>query len=448
MVNKKSFLSSKYFYECHKKEISKYISEKKEYLTIFNDNSNVEKDLFEELLIVSSEKSIEDAIVSYSSDKKYDLIVLTDIFELSEDIYSSLKSLRKFLKEDGLVVLSSINPAWHFLINIFEKIGLKTSSNILSYIKPSKIENILKAANYQKIKNYNRVFVPFKLFGLGKIINYMMYIFFPFLNFGIRNYLMYKNSNLTKNNFSKSIIVPAKNEEGNLKELIERIPRFKEPYEIIIICGESKDNTYKKAIEIQNIFKEFDIKVMKQTKDGKANAIWEGLDASTNEVLAILDSDLSVDPEKLTDFFEIVDNGTADFVNGTRLIYKMEKGSMQLLNKIGNRFFQFIISKLISIKLTDSLCGTKVFKKENIQIIKKWQSRMHFQDPFCDFDLIFSSAYVAQKIVELPVHYRARKYGTTNISRFRDGRKLFSYFINSYFLFKTDYSKSNKELIQ
>ena len=179
------------------------------------------------------------------------------------------------------------------------------------------------------------------------------------------------------------------------------------------------------------------IKVFEQSKNGKANAVWEGLEECKNEVISILDSDLSVDPERLNDFFEIIENGQADFVNGTRLIYKMEKGAMRYLNKVGNVAFQFLISKLTSTNLTDSLCGTKVFKRKNISMIKNWQNKMRFKDPFCDFDLIFSAAYSSQKIVELPVHYRSRTYGSTNISRFRDGWKLLFYFINSYILFKT-----------
>jgi len=119
---------------------------------------------------------------------------------------------------------------------------------------------------------------------------------------------------------------------------------------------------------------------------------------------------------------------------------------MQTLNKFGNRAFQFLISKLTSVQLSDSLCGTKVFKRSNVEFIKKWQKNMYVSDPFCDFDLIFSSAYSAQRIVELPVHYRSRKYGSTNISRFKDGWKLLFYFLNSYLLFKTDFSSLKKKI--
>ena len=441
MSNSKTLFSRDYFYKSHQNEISKYITQDTNYINIFNKNSKFPKEYFKNVLIEDDNITLEAQLNQALKKRKMDLIILTDIFELTDDAYSTLKNVKPFLKDEGLLILSSTNPLWYLLINIIEKIGLKEPSKFKSYIKPNKVENILKAANYEKVKNYNRLYIPFRFFGLGPIFNYLMYLFLPFLNLGIRNYLIYTNKTFENKKISKSIIVPAKNEEGNLDELLNRIPHFETDYEIIIVCGESSDNTLEKAKSLIKSRPENIIKVLTQTKNGKANAVWEGLELSDNDAVAILDSDLSVDPEKLTDFFEIIENGHADFVNGTRLIYKMEKGAMQSLNKLGNRFFQFIISKLISVRLTDSLCGTKVFKKENIQNIKKWQNSMKFEDPFCDFDLIFSAAYSSQKIVELPVYYRTRKYGSTNISRFKDGWKLLFYFFNSYILFKTDFKK-------
>ena len=437
-------LTSKYFYKSHKNEINKYIKNSTHYVNIVNFNSNIPDLMFENIIKLKEEDKINDILSQTSDGKKYDLIILTDIFELSDDIYKTLKNLKDYLKDDGLLILSSINPLWNLIVRIIEKLGLKSKTNVKSYIKPKKIETILKASNFQETKKYNRLYIPFYLFGLGTLFNFLIYILLPFANFGLRNYLIYSKLSEKKANYSKSIIIPAKNEEGNLEELIRRVPKFKEEYELVIICGESKDKTFEKSIELQKKYDSICIKVFKQSKNGKANAVWEGIDACENDLIAILDSDLSVDPETLSDFFEIIEYGNADFVNGTRLIYQMEKGSMQSLNKVGNRIFQYLISKLISVKLTDSLCGTKVFKKSNVEFIKKWQEIMFISDPFCDFDLIFSSAYSSQRIVELPVHYRTRKYGSTNISRFKDGWRLVFYFINSYVLFKSDFRYKNK----
>ena len=155
------------------------------------------------------------------------------------------------------------------------------------------------------------------------------------------------------------------------------------------------------------------------------------------EVIAILDADISVEPETLSQFFEIIDNNYADFVNGSRLIYEMEEGAMRSINKFGNRLFQFLISQVTKTHLTDSLCGTKVFKRELIEKIFWWQKTFNLNDPFGDFDMIFTASYTGQKVAEYPVKYKARTYGKTQISRFKDGYKLIKYFLKSFVVFNT-----------
>ena len=160
-------------------------------------------------------------------------------------------------------------------------------------------------------------------------------------------------------------------------------------YEIIIPCAVSKDNTVSVAKNISEQEKYFTIKTFTQTEKGKANAVWEAAEKIDSEVVAILDADISVDPETIPDFFEIPDKNNADFVNGTRLIYEMERGSMRYLNHLGNRVFQYFVGKIISQPLTDSLaCGTKVFKRDLYKKIIWWQDNSNALDPFGDFDLI------------------------------------------------------------
>ena len=163
--------------------------------------------------------------------------------------------------------------------------------------------------------------------------------------------------------YSKTIIVPAKNEELNLEPIINRIPIFDSNYEILLVCAKSSDRTIEIAYQMQQKYKNLPIKIIEQKSKGKGPGVLEAIKVSNFEIITILDSDLSVDPERLKEFFEIVEQGRADFVNGTRFVYKMEEGAMRKLNSLGNLFFQFIISIVISTKLTDSLCGTKVFKK-------------------------------------------------------------------------------------
>ena len=430
-------LSRKQFYNNHFSEIDKYTQPKGSVLHItsalgeekFNQTSY-------DTLYIDSTKDLETQVVELE-DKKYDLIVVTDIFEVFTDVYQFVKFFKNFLKKEGKILLTSINPKWNTLFKVFESVGLKRKSQINSYINPRKISNIFFSLNFEKIRSYNRQIFPFRIFGIGKFLNILLEILLGYFNLGIKTYFLYQLKEEVVKDYTKSIIVPAKNESGNLSELVNRIPKFSAKYEIIIVCGPSKDNTYETATLIKNEKKDLDIVVFEQTKNGKANAVWEAIDRSKYEALAILDADISVDPEELTNFFDVLENTNCDFVNGTRLMYPMEDSAMRYLNKIGNRSFQFLISKLISVNLSDTLCGTKIFKKSRIDTLYSWQNKLTISDPFCDFDLIFSSAYSGAKILEYPVHYRSRKYGKTNISRFRDGWKLILYFFNSLILFKS-----------
>mgnify|MGYP001161331148 FL=1 len=428
-------ISSKTFNNYHIKELDRYIFNQKKCIHILSDNtSHIESfQKISETLLLTPDKNIFSLIEELEND--YDLIVITDLFELTDDIYNFFKIIRTKLTNDGKLLITSVNPKWNKLIRLFEISGLKEDSKRRAYIHPVKINNIGRSLGFEIIQSYSRQIFPFSLLGFGKILNRIFELFLLPLNLGIKNYIIFSHFNSEINKKSKSIIIPAKNEELNLIPLIERVPVFEEPYELIVIYGDSDDKTEEIALSLNKKFPNRNIIPKKQTKNGKANAVWEAVEASDHDLLAILDSDQSVDPETLTEFFEIIECGNADFVNGTRLIYPMEQDAMRAINTVGNKIFQFLISLVIGQKLTDSLCGTKVFRKEDIDKIYSWQKRMKSKDPFGDFDLIFSAAYSGNKILEYPVHYRARVYGETQISRFRDGYKLIIYFLESFYYF-------------
>ena len=431
-------VSSSNFYLKHSKEIDRYLNSNLRSLHLVNKSSSFVKNINVDKTVVIEFNNLEVFESILESKELFDIIIVTDLFELSDDIYNFLINIRNLLTNEGKVLITSINPKWNVLLGFFEIIKLKKFSGKRNYINPKKINNIAKSTGLELVLTKSRQIFPFKIFGLGNFINKTLETIFSYFGLGIQMYSIFRKIGTNNNLLKKSIIIPAKNEEGNLEELIERLPRFNNSeIEIIFICGISEDNTLSKAYEIQNRYNNLDIKVLEQNNNGKANAVFQGFENCTGELIAILDSDLSVDPESLTDFFEIIENGSADFVNGTRLIYGKEKGSMRFLNNIGNIIFQFLISVVIQQKLTDSLCGTKVFKKSYLEYLNRWRLSKKIKDPFGDFDFIFSAAFSGQKILEYPVHYRSRKYGKTQISRFRDGWKLLFYFISSYIKFNS-----------
>lgn len=425
-------LNNKEFYRRQKFEILRYTSNKKNILNIFSNE--VENELsnndFENISIDTKQ----DSMMQLSSLEKnnFDLIIVTDIFEISEDIYNILKFLKSKLNNEGKLLINTVNSRWDGILSLLEILHLKNENSNRSKISRKKFKYIFGSVGLTIQKNYTRQLFPFKLFSIGNFLNTFLELLLFRLYIGIKSYYLLKPDDLIKKIYKKSVVVPAKNEEKNLMPLFERLAKTNLEAEYILVCAESKDKTLEAAYAVKERFKSMNINVFEQKSNGKANAVFEGFEYSSGEVISILDSDISVDPERLVDFFEIIENSNADFVNGTRMIYPMEKNAMRYLNKLGNNFFQYFISKVIFYNLSDSLCGTKVFKKSSLENLKEWRFSQSIIDPFGDFDMIFNAAYEGATIVEIPVHYRSRIYGKTQISRFRDGFKLIIYFLASF----------------
>ena len=350
-------LSSTTYNIRHYNEINRYFDKGANILHIVNKNTSNSIGSGIETKYMEIDEDIKNTL----KENFYDLIIVTDIFELTSDIFKFLNSINISTKQNGKILITSVNTKWNLLLYFFELLNLKNQSLPRSYIHPKKINNIAKSAGFELIKSYNRQIFPFKIFGIGDILNRVLEIFLNIFNFGIKNYLLFGKTTNSFQEYSKTIIVPAKNEEKNLPILFSRMPEMGIKTEFIIVCAKSEDLTVENAYKIKDEHNDKNIKVINQKSKGKAGAVYEAIENSNGDLLAILDSDLSVDPETLPTFFRIIEEGRADFVNGTRLIYKMEDGAMRRINNIGNILFQFIISYIINQKLTDSLCGTKSF---------------------------------------------------------------------------------------
>tara|TARA_Y100000389_G_C17456988_1_gene518794 strand:+ start:293 stop:1597 length:1305 start_codon:yes stop_codon:yes gene_type:complete len=425
-------LSNKNFYKKHNENLSRYIVNEN-FVHFVGDNNSYFRENKNTYLVAAESRLLEQVGIN----NKVDTIIFTDYFESSNNIYQLLKDSKSLLSPQGKLIVSVTNFRYSFLVKILERLGLKKTSPSLSQIHENHIKNLAQTTGLEFITSYTKQIIPFKVFGLASIINLILEIVFSKFNLGIIRYIVFKNNEtLLNREYTKTVIVPAKNEAGNIETLFLELSKIKLD-QVIFSLGSSSDNTEQLVRDYMKQFPNINTVCHIQSNKGKANAIWESLEIVTEEVVAILDADISVEPNELKNFFQIIDNNYADFVNGTRLIYPMEKESMRKLNLIGNRVFQKVVSFITNEKLSDSLCGTKVFKKDFIPKLLWWQKTFSLFDPFCDFDLLFAASYTGEKIVEYPIHYKSRTYGKTQISRFRDGFKLIIYLIKSFFIFHT-----------
>jgi len=217
------------------------------------------------------------------------------------------------------------------------------------------------------------------------------------------------------------VVIPARNEAGNIEAAVQRTPEMGKGTEIIFIEGHSKDNTWEEIHRVAVKYPQRSITILKQQSRGKGGAVREAFAAATGDLLFILDADLTMPPEQLPKFYEVARSGTAEFVNGVRLVYPMEDEAMQFLNMVANKIFGLTFSWLLGQKIKDTLCGTKVLFREDYEALAKNRAYFGDFDPFGDFDLIFGAAKLNLRLVDLPIRYAARTYGQTNIQRWSHG---------------------------
>lgn len=383
----------------------------------------IAKEKYPELDFINAD--IEDPGFVKKLDGPYDIIVLSDTVGLLEDCEASLAFLHEVSTPDTRLVVSYYSPYWEPILRIGDKLGLRMPQPEVNYLSTADIANLLHLADFEAIKVEWRQLIPKRLLGLGGLINRFIGTLPLLRRLCLKTYVVARPiRDAEKPGLSASVVIPCRNEKGNIEPAIQRLDRFAEDMEVIYVEGHSSDGTLDECERVQKAYPDWDIKVTTQDGRGKADAVWKGFDMARGDVLMILDADLTMPPEQLPKFYNAIASGKGEFINGSRLVYPMERGAMRFLNLIANRMFAHIFSFLLNQRFTDTLCGTKVLRKSDYDRIKKNRAYFGDFDPFGDFDLIFGAAKLNMKITEIPIRYADRTYGETQISRFRDGWEL------------------------
>jgi hypothetical protein len=346
-----------------------------------------------------------------------------------DDIQTALLEVRRICNENTRVIITYHNYLWEPFLTLAEKIGQRSPQPInLNWLSDGDIENFLYLAGLEVVKKGKRFLLPKHIPIIGRLFNGYIDKLPIIRNLCLTNYVVAKPVIERKNwdnKFRVSVLIPAMNEKGNIEDAVKRIPKLGKQTEIIFVEGGSNDRTWQEIERVYSEYKDdYSIIIMQQDGKGKGDAVRKGFDAATGDILMILDADLTVIPEDLTKFYNVIASGKGEFINGSRLVYQMENHAMRFLNLLGNKFFSLLFTWLLDQRFKDTLCGTKVLFKKDYEKLKEGRNYFGEFDPFGDFDLIFGASKLNLKIIELPIRYKERTYGVTNISRFKHGLLL------------------------
>ncbi len=358
---------------------------------------------------------------------KFDVIILSDLINDLWDVQKVLQILSKNSHSRTRIIINSYSRLWQIPLNWAEQFGFKKRTLPQNWFTTDDIRNLLNLADYEQIKLEREILLPGEIFFISWFLNNILVRVWPFKLFALTNFVVARSlkpgHHVRPPNPSVSIIIPARNEAGNIANLFKQMPTFEGKKELIFIEGHSKDETLKRIEDEMVKRPEEELILLKQNGVGKADAVWQGFEAATNELLIILDADLSVQPHELVRFYKAAASNKGEFINGSRLVYPMRDKAMQFGNLITNRIFGLIYSWLLNQPVKDTLCGTKAIWKEDFLLLKKEWPIGKF-DPFGDFDLLLGATKLNLKIVDIPIRYHERTYGKTNISRWNHGLML------------------------
>ena len=426
-ANKKRSRWKQYFYSIIGAEISattRFFDQCRQVAPLTHDTGQLIKYIRCKSKVI--DPSIEAVPPHHNQPEKRIALLFNGNFNYLSDIELELTRLKSKLSRHTRLFLVLYNPYVRFLYRIVGWIGLRSAPFPTTFMTTSDLQNLAKLSRYEIVRARPSVFFPLAIPVISTMMNKICPAVPLLRHLAFVWVIVLRPIIPEKIKPSLSIIIPARNEAGNIDGSLKRLPKFEETdIEAIFVEGGSSDETWLRIKRLEDQPPPaIRIKAFQQKGKGKNDAVRLGFDQASHEILTILDADLTMPPELLSRYYDAYCAGFGDFINGNRLLYQMEKDAMRPLNRIGNVFFAKILSWVLDLKIGDSLCGTKMLTLHDYRRIKEWRAHFGDFDPFGDFELLFGASELALGVQDLPVRYLARSYGDTQIHRFRDGLRL------------------------
>jgi SAM-dependent methyltransferase len=371
--------------------------------------------------------------------RTFDYVLLSDLLPYVDDLLELFRNVRRHSARDTRVVIHSYSQLWRPVLRVLELARIKSRTPVRNWVTQHDVVHLLELAGLEVVTMTRRILFPLRIPFLSAFLNGFVANLWVVRHLCLTFWIVARPSPVAeRRQLSVSIVVPARDEAGMIERIVEETPELGTACELIFVEGHSRDGTREEIERQIDARPGRAIRLVAQTGNGKGDAVRLGFAQARNEVLMILDADLTVRPAELASFLEAIETGRAEFVNGSRLVYGLAPGAMRYLNLVGNKVFSIVFSALIDQRVKDTLCGTKALERRRYEQIASGRSYFGDFDPFGDFDLLLGAARLNLKVVDLPVRYHARSYGSTKISRFRHGFLLLQMALFAFWKLKVE----------
>jgi SAM-dependent methyltransferase len=357
----------------------------------------------------------------------FDYVIFGCIFD-TVDILASLESIRRHCTANTRLIVLGYNPLWQPLLELASRAGRRARFVEPNWLDEADVRGFLDTAGFRNLKTHRALLFPKYIPLVSAICNDFLGRLPGLRRLSMIHALVARPAPQPRSadNTSVSVVVPCRNERGNVASAVERIPEMGRFTEILFCDDQSTDGTAAEVRRMQALHPDRPIRLLNGPGICKAENVWTGFRGARGDVLMILDADLTVMPEELPIFFRALVENRGEFVNGSRLVYPVPRNAMRFANRIGNKFFGALFSFLLAQPVKDTLCGTKVLWREDWPRIEKHLGAWGLKDLWGDYDLLFGASKLHLEIVDVPVHYQERVYGVTKMTRvFRNGVRMF-----------------------
>lgn len=243
---------------------------------------------------------------------------------------------------------------------------------------------------------------------------------------------MEKKAELRDERVSVSVIVPAYNEEKNIKEILRMLLDVEQvlpSMEIIVIDDGSTDGTFEEIAKFSSR-----VKLLKHEKNcGKGAALVTGFDEATGDVVVVQDADLEYSPYDIPRLVKPILSGEADVVFGSR--FKGSREGMRFTNYVGNKLLSLGTKFLYGAPITDLMTGYKVFAKRVIKSMDLTEDGFGIEPEIAAE--VFQGGW---RYAEVPIMYTRRTRGHSKFRFLKDGVRCFWRLVRARAYRKTLYS--------
>lgn len=348
----------------------------------------------------------------------FDSIIVADPGEIV-DVQAALQSLRRRCHRSTRLYIYGYNPLWENLLKLAESAGLKMRLPELNWLTDFDYRCLLELSGFELVKTHRLALLPVRVPLLSWLANTVLAALPGLRRLCLIQVLVARPVPEARDpaGCSVSVVIPCRNEEGNIRPAVERLPELGSRTEIIFCDDRSTDGT---RAEIESVIRENpgrDIRLVEGPGICKSRNVWAGFDAAKNDIVLILDADLAVMPEEMPRFVEALALNRGEFINGSRLVYPVPRLAMKTANRAGNVAFSWLFSLLLGQRIKDTLCGTKALWRSDWLRLRKYVDYWGMADRWGDYDLLLGAALLNLRIVDLPVHYQERVAGVSKMTR-------------------------------